>query len=63
MLDTFSNLNTLKKEQNAVILAHYYQNPDFQIFADFMGKSLTTPLLETQTAKILNPKKRMLALS
>ena len=62
-LDTFSYLNTLKKERNAVILAHYYQNPDIQVFADFMGNSLTRPLLETDTAKILNPMKRMLALS
>ena len=35
--DTLSKLESLKKEHNAVILAHYYQDPDIQDVADFVG--------------------------
>ena len=35
--DTLSKLESLKKEGNAVILAHYYQDPDIQDVADFKG--------------------------
>ena len=38
--DILSKLESLKKECHAVILAHYYQYPDIQDFADFMGDSL-----------------------
>ena len=31
ILDTFSKLETLKKERNAIILAHYYQDLEFTI--------------------------------
>jgi quinolinate synthase len=74
-LDLFAEIDRLKRERRAMVLAHFYQEPDIQDVADVVGDSLALAQAAAranaemivfcgvhfmaETAKIVNPEKQV----
>ncbi|MBN2166671.1 MAG: quinolinate synthase NadA [Marinilabiliaceae bacterium] len=75
-IDLINEINNIKREKNAVIMAHYYQKDEIQDIADYIGDSLALAQLAAktnadiillagvhfmgETAKIISPDKKVL---
>ena len=75
-MDLAAEITRLKNEKNAILLAHYYQEPEIQELADYLGDSLYLSKVAAEvdadmivfagvhfmaeTAKILNPHKKVI---
>ena len=75
-IDLVNEINSIKKQKNAIILAHYYQTSDIQDIADFVGDSLALAQISkdnnadiilmagvhfmAETTKMLAPDKKVL---